>query len=335
MSAMEDEPELYDEILDAVEDRHGLPHAENAEHFEEHAAALEPGTPGRAAWWGHAGEAWELAGDMDRARRCYEQAVADGGGAVLDPRGQLLGVLLELGEAARAEDLLDTLRRAVHDGDVRGVLHELVGEALEMHGRPEEALRWFDAGLTRSERDHPGDPDVGCLNGHYRVRRTLGLPLDRYDELCEEHRRELRAEADDEESELLHAPGGAAPMRLTVLYWPPDDFARLLERWPEVAEAYGEDHDEHRRLVERHVRQLAERRPGLSVGAGSLDEYLAFAAGRGEHVMDSSTRASYAAHLGRLGIRLTDWPPGRNAPCWCGSGRKYKKCCGALRFTGD
>lgn len=21
--------------------------------------------------------------------------------------------------------------------------------------------------------------------------------------------------------------------------------------------------------------------------------------------------------------------PGRNAPCWCGSGRKYKKCCWA------
>ncbi|MEU3308968.1 SEC-C metal-binding domain-containing protein, partial [Nocardiopsis sp. NPDC006832] len=23
------------------------------------------------------------------------------------------------------------------------------------------------------------------------------------------------------------------------------------------------------------------------------------------------------------------WPPERNRPCWCGSGRKYKKCCGS------
>jgi uncharacterized protein YecA (UPF0149 family) len=23
------------------------------------------------------------------------------------------------------------------------------------------------------------------------------------------------------------------------------------------------------------------------------------------------------------------WPPGRNQPCWCGSGPKYKKCCAA------
>jgi hypothetical protein len=26
-----------------------------------------------------------------------------------------------------------------------------------------------------------------------------------------------------------------------------------------------------------------------------------------------------------------EWPPGRNQPCWCGSGTKYKKCCGANR----
>jgi hypothetical protein len=27
-----------------------------------------------------------------------------------------------------------------------------------------------------------------------------------------------------------------------------------------------------------------------------------------------------------VGEPLT-WPPGRNDPCWCGSGTKYKKCC--------
>lgn len=29
------------------------------------------------------------------------------------------------------------------------------------------------------------------------------------------------------------------------------------------------------------------------------------------------------------------WPSRRNAPCWCGSGRRYKTCCGsALMVTG-
>ncbi|MHA6802773.1 SEC-C metal-binding domain-containing protein [Salinifilum ghardaiensis] len=27
------------------------------------------------------------------------------------------------------------------------------------------------------------------------------------------------------------------------------------------------------------------------------------------------------------------WPPERNAACWCGSQRKYKKCCGAPGFA--
>ncbi len=40
-------------------------------------------------------------------------------------------------------------------------------------------------------------------------------------------------------------------------------------------------------------------------------------------------RAQYAAHRGRDPSRVIAWPPGRNEPCWCGSGRKYKKCCGA------
>ncbi|MET9315984.1 SEC-C metal-binding domain-containing protein [Kribbella sp. NPDC003505] len=26
--------------------------------------------------------------------------------------------------------------------------------------------------------------------------------------------------------------------------------------------------------------------------------------------------------------RRVEWPPPRNQPCWCGSGIKYKKCCG-------
>ncbi|MBA2420202.1 MAG: SEC-C domain-containing protein [Thermoleophilaceae bacterium] len=28
--------------------------------------------------------------------------------------------------------------------------------------------------------------------------------------------------------------------------------------------------------------------------------------------------------------RALSWPPSRNDPCWCESGRKYKRCCGGL-----
>ena len=29
------------------------------------------------------------------------------------------------------------------------------------------------------------------------------------------------------------------------------------------------------------------------------------------------------------------WLPGRNQPCWCGSERKYKGCCGAVSSDGE
>jgi predicted Zn-dependent protease len=38
-------------------------------------------------------------------------------------------------------------------------------------------------------------------------------------------------------------------------------------------------------------------------------------------------RSSYAARLLADGEAVA-WPPGRNEPCWCGSGKKYKRCCG-------
>jgi uncharacterized protein YchJ len=31
-------------------------------------------------------------------------------------------------------------------------------------------------------------------------------------------------------------------------------------------------------------------------------------------------------------LDFVEWPPERNAPCWCGSGQKYKRCCRPRSF---
>ncbi|MFN2478202.1 MAG: SEC-C metal-binding domain-containing protein [Pseudonocardiaceae bacterium] len=39
----------------------------------------------------------------------------------------------------------------------------------------------------------------------------------------------------------------------------------------------------------------------------------------------TEARSGYAAHRARTGASdLIAWPSPRNAPCWCGIGRKYK-----------
>jgi hypothetical protein len=61
----------------------------------------------------------------------------------------------------------------------------------------------------------------------------------------------------------------------------------------------------------------------------TVDDLLAYAAERGQDPADEQTRADHLKQRIGAGAPLLTWPPGRNAPCWCGSARKYKKCCGA------
>jgi len=58
---------------------------------------------------------------------------------------------------------------------------------------------------------------------------------------------------------------------------------------------------------------------------------LAYAEREGKDPASRRTRLEYNDSLHGSG-RDVDWPPQRNAPCWCGSARKYKKCCGAPGF---
>jgi len=332
--------DLLDEILDEVQSLAEQLSGESLPLlFEERARGIAPGAPGRAAWLTHAGERWEMEGDLVRAKACYEEAARDGGETYLDPRAEMLNVLLELGETDRVNELLADLRRDLKAGWEGRYVHEMVGESLELHGRLDEAMRWFSAGLTHSQRDDPETVDLGCLNGRWRVRRALGLPHDRYDELCEERRREYAATAEDEtglledEKRLLEVPTGTASAPLTVLYWPKEEFDLVLDRWPTAAEHCGSDHAAHRAKVEQRLRDLVGHDGQVAVGLGSLEDYLHFAQSRGEESLDASARGMYGAHLAYTG-RFVTWPPSRNDRCWCGSGLKYKRCCGALRFDG-
>ena len=300
----------------------------HASAMEQRAQTMAVGEPGRAEWFLHAGDRWSLSGEPTRARACYERALEDGGPTWIDPRALLVSVLFQLGASAEAEDVLSTLRRDIARSGALGPVHEFVGEALELSGNLQESLRWYAAGLTYLERQDPGAVDLGCLNGRYRVRRELGLGLDGYDVLCEERRREAAATL-DEPDELPAVDETTVAPAMSVLHWPAGELDRVLGRWPQARADYGADHAEHRAVVERHLRKLAGHGQPVSVGEGDLDDYLAFATRHEHEPAEPATRAAYAAHLGLSG-RARPWPPGRNDRCWCGSGLKYKKCCGGL-----
>ncbi|PZH12404.1 preprotein translocase subunit SecA [Streptomyces sp. NTH33] len=209
--------------------------------------------------------------------------------------------------------------------------------------------------------EHPDSFDLESLViGRHRVRRLLGAPHDDWDEVADElheHRasplpgrmrpldemhdpirlRRLKEEGPEaleaeirqltealEEERTAHT----GTLRACVLFWPAEEFALLLQRWPKAAEAYGDDHAAHLRQVERTLREMSdEGAPHLAAGRATVAGLQAHAEADGGSPDAPATRSAYAAELARRG-QATAWPPPRNGPCWCGSDRKYKKCCG-------
>lgn len=131
-------------------------------------------------------------------------------------------------------------------------------------------------------------------------------------------------------------PAGQA---LVALAWlPADEYAAWPQRWPDLADSplcHDEDgdpisHAVYCRRMEGRLR--AHRESGvarLSVVPVRRAEFDPWVADNAPDEPDpSQLRARYAADVARDPSRTIAWPPGRNDPCWCGSGRKYKKCCG-------
>lgn len=196
-------------------------------------------------------------------------------------------------------------------------------------------MTWFERALGPDlaelaaqvrQRNLPSLNDIP-LYGRQRCRAKLGLPaddLDRAADLAEERRRNFA----DRLARAAAAQTGAGrhDTRLEMLVWPRAELEQAARRWPAVFTRVDNQADVEHRL-RRHA---AEHAGPITLVVGTAD-------GLGEHldhtgadVAEESTRLAYAAKAKALGATLA-WPPGRNQPCWCGSTRKYKTCCGALR----
>lgn len=126
------------------------------------------------------GEYLELSGDPAAAGDAYTQAVADGSETEYDARAWLLSWCVRNGDAGRAQDLAQELRRSrPREPEV----YLIVGEAYEEQGDLTSALRWFTAGMDRMDE---GWEVEELAVARLRVRRELGFPADDDDEFAAE-----------------------------------------------------------------------------------------------------------------------------------------------------
>ncbi|MBG0816927.1 SEC-C metal-binding domain-containing protein [Planomonospora sp. ID82291] len=246
-----------------------------------------------------------------------------------EPKAWIAALLVKLGRTDEAAEVFQEVRRAGRDD---WSAYEIYGESVEETGDLAGALKLFASGEARSRDagDGFGTEQLGTAVG--RVRRAMGFP----DEapppepsavrrlLAEDHGLGTGGydlEADDHD----RATTDVEP------FWPRADFERLLGRWPSLAESEGADWDAHRAEVETGALEAGELDVRVALLRCSFEDFASFAERAGGRP-DADTVLAYAESRGP-DADLVPWPPERNAPCWCGSGRKYKQCCRPRGFA--
>ncbi|SCE83837.1 SEC-C motif-containing protein [Micromonospora haikouensis] len=263
----------------------------------------------------------DLARALDLADRAVEADRASGE-SIVSARADRARLLHLLGRADEAMAELTALRPLLETDPTASYLVD----TLEDTGRVELAERWLtEAARAVMGRVHEPESEearraagamlYGLVRHRHRIRADLGLPHDDLDDLSD------RLDA------AGPTPDPAAGTREGLLFWPRADLNALLLRWPALATQLGANWDEHRGVVERELIGLAaDGAPGLALVPGSADGFAAHVADGDLDPTDEETVDSYAETL-LASLDAMPWPPGRNDPCWCGAGGKYKKCC--------
>lgn len=285
-------------------------------------------------------EAYDQLGRVEEALHQADLLVELGYRSQPDPRCRRAEILTRHGRLTEAAATWDAVAADTPD-DVW--VYNNAGLEYGAIGEHELALGWLTRALELAVRT--GDPER--LLGQLRDLRAASLAkLGREPDELQSATPTLTPPArwDSRTSPQIrrdvspsHEP--APPMPVALAWLPVDEYAAWPERWPDLGDSpllhddEGEpvSHAAYCRRMEGRLRAHAEAGMAqLSVVAVRSAEFVPWVAENAPDERDpAQLRARYAADVARDPARTVTWPPGRNDPCWCGSGRKYKKCCGA------
>jgi tetratricopeptide (TPR) repeat protein len=293
-------------LLDSYRDASTLGEAERA------LRDLERSAPGEVPIGDLYDELAELAaeeGDFGLAVRAQRRALELGCEMPRLGRQMLGWYLMNDGQRAAGEAEFDAVRRdAPADPDVLIAL----GNARSDAGDEAAALEAFDEALAAAEAHEDRQAVAMARSERRESRQALGFPED------DEDRAAPRPLLD---------PGRRDDVVVALSWFPRSEHVAAVDRWADLHDDLF-DADAYCARIEQDLRELTEvsgRRP--SVAPITVRRLCSYAEREGLDPADGATRASLAVELHRLRETIS-WPPGRNEPCWCGSGRKYKRCCG-------
>lgn len=110
------------------------------------------------------------------------------------------------------------------------------------------------------------------------------------------------------------------------VFWPESEYRAVIARWPGLSAHLGSTWDEHRQRTEQYCVAVDRRELRVQQIAGDIAGFERFLMARSVTTPTEKDLQEYP-DLRTVSTALVAWPPNHFAPCWCGSGRKYKKCC--------
>jgi len=312
----------------------GYPPPVPSESLVQEAAALEADADEYPDQRGEilleASAAWRRAGDDDRAEQILLSLVEAGGEDGAYARVELADRAFDRGDASAARSWLTGLAAdpALHDGHC-----QLAAELLAAHDDLPGALRWYDRFVARLAEDQltaldgPGGWMAFAaipMRARRQLREQLGFPPDAADERVPAHPGDNPGGWEAERARLTaeQLPAGRPP-RAQVLVFRRDERELAIRTWPDT---YQNDADYYRDV---EARRRSDAESGLAetvIVPMSVADLITFAQTEGGSPVEQSTRERYSTTVPQA--QHIRWPPARNDRCWCGSGIKYKKCCG-------
>jgi len=196
----------------------------------------------------------------------------------------------------------------------------LAAEMLEDLGRQEEALLLYSTAV-----DHLSDEELRYANGpvwareiragRRRLRWRMRIPLDDIDLLA----RMGPAELDEKWADLVAGLARPSVSDRRLPFWARTAFDLPSEESPETISPPA---DGYYRRIEETLQTHGGRITLLPRKLETLAPVASAALSAG-HITELPAATRQYDSI------AVEWPPGRNQACWCGSGIKYKRCCGA------
>ncbi|RKS08181.1 SEC-C motif-containing protein [Nocardiopsis sp. Huas11] len=280
------------------------------------------------------------AGSTDQARRVLETLRAYP--PTLEDRQyasiELSHLLQQSGEEQAVAEAERITAELLSPGGLSEGPAELLAEDLEARGRLADALRCLNL-ASRDLLAEPAEVLEGAEARHLtalirrsRVRAQLGMELDAHDEVAVASARRLLAQTYGDEQVDAARPESPEPDRAVEALYSRQAFDEARARGLLTAEAAEHGADAYYRAADRDLREQGRQAPETRwyVALHGVAEIEAFAEQTGSDPADRATVLSWSeTEITVDDPRLVPWPPQRNETCWCGSARKYKKCCGS------